>query len=422
MSQTLSAEKKERVAQRNILLFVIGKFISLSGANIYSFVIGLYILKVTGLGTSFALALICASLPRIFFGPIAGTIADKVNRKMLIILSEVVSGLLMVFILIYGHFLGLPLVLLYLSEAILAITSTFFSVTASSALASMAGDKNIQKAGSLNQSASSLAGIVGPLMAGILFAFLSIELIVLLTAITFFIAGIIEFFINFNLFEKKESLVKKEAFLHSMAGGFRYLKGNHLLFSLLKIAFWINFFFAGINVAIPYILNTTLHFSSQAYGITAAMVSVGALISSLVIARQKEHNQKIRMIRNGFLLLSLLVIMIGIPPMLGSGSSLFNVGYYIILLGLIGASIMLINIPIMVLIQRTTPNEMRGRIFGLVETISAAISPLGMILFGLLLDFIPSFYLPYIAGGAFFLVAVFSFSKLSEPAEAKLAG
>ena len=196
MNLALSAEKKERLAQRNILLFVIGKFISLSGASIYSFVIGLYILKVTGLGTSFALALVCASLPRILFGPIAGTIADKVNRKLIIIVSEVTSGLLMVFILIYGHYFGLPLVLLYLSEAILAITSTFFSVTASSTLASMAGEHNIQKAGSLNQSASSLAGIVGPLIAGILYAFLPIDLIVLLTAITFFGAGIIEYFIK----------------------------------------------------------------------------------------------------------------------------------------------------------------------------------------------------------------------------------
>ncbi|WP_462406419.1 MFS transporter [Gracilibacillus sp. Marseille-QA3620] len=422
MNLALSAEKKERLAQRNILLFVIGKFISLSGASIYSFVIGLYILKVTGLGTSFALALVCASLPRILFGPIAGTIADKVNRKMIIIVSEVTSGLLMVFILIYGHFFGLPLVLLYLSEAILAITSTFFSVTASSTLASMAGEHNIQKAGSLNQSASSLAGIVGPLIAGILYAFLPIDLIVLLTAITFFGAGIIEYFIKFNLFENKSAPVQKERFLHSLAGGLRYLKENSLLFSLLKMAFWINFFFAGINVAIPYILNTTLNFSSQAYGTTAAMVSVGALVSSLIISKQKEHNQKIRMIRNGFLLLSLLVILIGIPPMLGSDSSMFNISYYLILLGLIGASIMIINIPIMVLIQRTTPNEMRGRIFGLVETISAAIAPLGMILFGLLLDYIPSFYVPYITGGAFLFIAVFSLSKLSEPAEAKLAG
>ncbi len=422
MNPTLSAEKKERLAQRNILLFVIGKFISLSGAHIYSFVIGLYILKITGLGTSFALALICASLPRILFGPIAGTIADKVNRKMLIILSEAVSALLMVFILIYGHFFGLPLVLLYLSEAILAITSTFFSVTASSTLATMAGEQNIQKAGSLNQSASSLAGIIGPLIAGILYAFLSIELIVLLTAVTFFSAGIIEFFIKFNLFASKDSSVTKEPFFRSLAGGFSYLRGNDLLFSLLKIAFWINFFFAGINVAIPYILNTTLHFTSQAYGATAAMVSVGALISSLIISRQKEHNQKTRMIRNGFLVLSLLITMIGIPPMLGSTSSTINVSYYIILLGLVGASIMVINIPIMVLIQRTTPNEMRGRIFGLVETISAAISPLGMILFGLLLDYIPSFYIPFITGGAMFLTAVFSLSKLSEPAETRLAG
>lgn len=422
MSVGYTEAEQDRLSARNILLYVIGKFISLFGSSIYSFAIGLYILKITGSGTSFALALVFASVPRIIFGPIAGTLADRFNRKTIVIASEILSGLLMFFMLGYSHFFGLPLALLYSSEVLLAIFSTFFSVTASSTIPSMAGDHSIQKAGSLNQSASSLAGILGPIIAGILYGFMPIEGIILLNGITFTIAGVIELFIIFNLYAEKTIEQEKQRFLKSMTEGFSYLKENVFLFSLLKVSLWINFFFAGINVAIPYILNTSLNFSSQSYGIAASMVSVGALITSLIISRRPEIKDKLKKIRLGLIGLALLVIMIGIPPMLEINSEMANVSYYILVLGLIGSIIMVVNIPIQVLIQRTTPSHYLGRIFGLVETISSAISPLGMILFGILLDYIPSYFIPLITGFSLLLIVFLAMPKIKEPKEVELAG
>ena len=418
MNGSYAEEDKEQLSSRNILLFVIGKFISLFGASIYSFAVGLYILKITGSGTSFALALVFASVPRIIFGPIAGTIADRFNRKTIIISTEVLSGILMFFMIAYAYFFGLPIGLLYTSEALLAIFSTFFSVTASSSIPSMAGDKSIQKAQSLNQSASSLAGILGPISAGILYGFLSIEEIFLLTGTTFMIAAIIELFIIFNLYAKKIVDQGKEKFLKSLTEGFSYLKENDFLFSLLKVSLWLNFFFAGINVAIPYILNHTLEFSSQTYGIAASMVSVGALIASLIISSRPEMKNKLRKIRMGLTGLALMVILIGIPPMLGISSEIINVSYYIIVLGLIGSIIMVVNIPIHVLIQRTTPSQYLGRIFGFVETIASAISPLGMILFGILLDYIPAYFIPFISGFSLLLISLLAMTNAKEPKEA----
>ncbi len=421
MNAGYTEAEQDRLSARNILLFVTGKFISLFGSSIYSFAIGLYILKITGSGTSFALALVFASVPRIIFGPIAGTLADRYNRKMIIISSEILSGLLMFFMIGYSQFFGFPLALLYTSEVLLGIFSTFFSVTASSTIPSMAGNKSIQKAGSLNQSASSLAGILGPIIAGILYGFLAIEEIILLTGITFSLAGVIELFIIFNLYTEKAEKQEKTPFMQSLTEGFSYLKENVFLFSLLKVSLWINFFFAGINVAIPYILNTSLEFSSQSYGIAASMVSVGALITSLIISQRPEMKNKLKKIRLGLIGLAVLVMMIGLPPMLHLTSQIVNISYYIIVLGVIGSIVMIVNIPIHVLIQRTTPSHYLGRIFGLVETIASAISPLGMILFGVLLDYIPSYVIPLITGFSLLLISMIAMSKVKEPKEVELA-
>ena len=421
MIKMYSQAEQERISKRNILLFVTGKFISLFGASIYSFAIGLYILKITGSATSFALALVFASVPRIIFGPIAGTLADRFNRKTMIILTELLSGLLMFFMIGYAYFFGLPLGLLYTSEVLLAIFSTFFSITASSTIPSMAGGKSIQKAQSLNQSASSLAGILGPIIAGILYGFLSIQEIFLLTGITFTIAAVMELFIIFNLFSQIVKKSDKSGFLSSLNEGFTYLKDNVFLFSLLKVSLWLNFFFAGINVAIPYILNNSLKFSSQAYGVAASMVSVGALFMSLFLSSRPEMTNKLKKIRFGLIGCAIMVISMGIPPMLQIRSELFNIGYYILILGLIGSLIMVVNIPIHVLIQRTTPSHYLGRIFGFVETIASAISPLGMILFGVLLDYIPAFFIPLITGISLFLISLLSMRNVKEPKEVELA-
>lgn len=422
MSAQLSLEQKKRLSNRNILLFVSGKFISLFGSSIYSFAIGLYILKLTGSGTSFAVALVCASVPRIIFGPIVGTLADRFDRKKIIILSEVLSGLLMLFMIGYSVLFGLPLLLLYISEVLISIFSTFFSVTASSSIPSMAGDKSIQKAGSLNQSASSLAGILGPIIAGILYGFLSIQMIILINACSFIVAAVIEAFILFDLYANHEKTVEKQEFFQSMKEGFLYLKDNGFLYSLIKASFWINFFFAGINVALPYLLVTELKFSSSSYGLVSAIVSVGALLTSLILSTRKEIRDKMKAIRLGLYGLAILTTAIGIPPMLEISHMTFNVSYYLVVLGAIGAIIMIVNIPIQVLIQRTTPSHYLGRIFGLVETIASAISPIGMVLFGIMLDHLPSFYIPILAGTALLFIAIFGMRGISAPTETKLAG
>ena len=68
---------------KNMILYFTGSFLSNVGSGIYSFAIGLYILKITGSALNFALSMALGIVPRIILSPVAGTIADKFDRKKL---------------------------------------------------------------------------------------------------------------------------------------------------------------------------------------------------------------------------------------------------------------------------------------------------------------------------------------------------
>ena len=111
---------------------MIGKMTSLLG-GIYTFAMGLYVLKTTGSGMGFATTLICGSIPRMICGPIAGAVADRVNRKWLVIGTDLLSSLTMLIMFILATTFGPSLLFIYVS-ALLSICASFYSVALTSSI------------------------------------------------------------------------------------------------------------------------------------------------------------------------------------------------------------------------------------------------------------------------------------------------
>ncbi|MFD3445979.1 MFS transporter [Microbacteriaceae bacterium 4G12] len=404
-TETVQNDKRLSLATRNIALFMIAKLSSLLGVSVYTFAAGLYVLKITGSGTNFAITLVCGSVPRIIFGPIAGTIADRMNRKWLVIGAEICSSVIMLTMFLIAISFTPSLPLIYVSSILISICATFFSVAFTSSIPCLVDDGRIQKAGALNQAATSLASILGPVIGGLIYGFISLPNFMLLNSITFFLAAVIELFIIFDLYGVKKE-VKTEAFFASIREGFQYVKENKGLFSILKTALWVNFFFCALMVSLPYIIVQKLSFSSQQYGIIEGMFAVGMLGTSIIISTRPEAKDKFRVVRNGLVILGLLLVSVSLPLIASSLPKVIIFAYYMVVTVLVGVYIISVNIPIQVLIQRTTAEQYRGRVFGLVETIASAISPLGMVFFGLLIDYVPTFSIPLSAGIALFFVAI----------------
>ncbi|PGZ60753.1 MFS transporter [Bacillus cereus] len=395
---------KMKIATRNIILMMIGKMTSLLGAGIYTFAMGLYVLKTTGSGMGFATTLICGSIPRMICGPIAGAVADRVNRKWLVIGTDLLSSLTMLIMFILATTFGPSLLFIYVSAALLSICASFYSVALTSSIPNLVDEERIQKASALNQTAASLSNILAPIIGGVVFGFFSIKSFFLLNSITFFLAGVIQLFIVFDLY-KKEMLESKEHFLTSIKEGFSYIKRQHEIYGLMKIALWVNFFASALFVSLPYIVIQNLHLSSKQLGVVEGMLAVGMLIGAIVLSVRKEVNNPFRSVYIGLFLFAGLSICT-VFPLLVTIPKVASFIYYIAFMILTGISMMVVNIPMQVHMQKTTDPNYLGRVFGLLETIATAIAPLGMIVYGLLLDMLPTSIVMMTLGGGLLLVVL----------------
>ncbi|WP_242142790.1 MULTISPECIES: MFS transporter [unclassified Bacillus cereus group] len=394
-----------KIATRNILFMMVAKIISLLGAGIYTFAMGLYVLKITGSGMGFATTLICGSVPRMVCGPIAGAVADRVNRKWLIIGMDLLSSLTMFTMFILATTFEPSLFFIYISAALLSVCASFYSVALTSSIPHLVNEERIQKANALNQTADSLSRVLAPIIGGMIFGFFSITSFFLLNGITFFLAVIVQLCIAFHLY-KKEDTENNEPFLTSIKEGFTYVKQQQEIYGLMKIALWVNFFSSALFVSLPYIIVQSLHLSSKQLGTIEGMLAVGMLIGAAVLSVRKEISNPFRSVYIGLFIFASLSLCT-VVPLLITISKVASFIYYIIFVLLSGFSMMIVNIPMQVHIQKTTNQAYLGRVFGLLETIATAITPLGMIIYGFLLDRLPtSIVVITLGAGLFFVVFV----------------
>ncbi|GAA0780233.1 MFS transporter [Hathewaya limosa] len=85
----------------NINCYILGRAISSFGTQIYNFILALYILKITGTALTFAITLVLSIIPRIILGPIAGILVDRLDRKKIIVITDILCGIIMLLLYLY---------------------------------------------------------------------------------------------------------------------------------------------------------------------------------------------------------------------------------------------------------------------------------------------------------------------------------
>lgn len=399
---------KLRKATYHLWTFTISKLISTFGVSVFTFGISFYILSITGSATSFAIVLICNILPRVIMAPFAGYAADKYSKKTIIIVAQICSVVAVAGLLSVSLTIGLSLIAIYLTEIVLSITSLFSGVTFSSSIANLVDSERIQKAMSFNQMSISIASIGGPAVGGLLFGLVSIEMFLIIHMVSYIIAVILESTMDFKLFTTRiteEVNDKKETMLQNMKAGVTYVKQHRILIVIVWVALVINFFFGAFTVGYAFILVDGLKVQSAHFGITEGALAVGMLVTSIYLSTRKEVKFPLVVVKRGILIMGALMALVTFPlliqlPYIGV------VSFYIVLMFTFGVSMVFVNTPIGVMMQKRIDEEYRGRVFGLLETMSLSLMPLGMVLFGFLYDVVPAQYV-LIGSSVILLLAVF---------------
>lgn len=406
------------IESRNIFIFSIGSLISGLGTMLYNFSIGLYVLKLTGSSLNFSITILLSMLPKIILFPIAGILADKHSRKTTIVVMDVLSFILLLTIYIAVSKNNLTLLFIYLTSILLSSFNAFFSVNIESCIPNLVSKNKIIKINSINSMINSIVRISGPILSGIAYSIFEIKYIILINAISFLISAIFELFLIIKNSDIKSSI--HSSFISNIKFSLLYIKKNKLIYLIIKYSMLINFLTLNILIAIPYYCINVIKISSSLYGIIQIALPLGMICSSFLYTTTK--NKKINILKQMFIIILLiafshfiLFIILKIELIIKMKLILLFICIFII-----GFLLCNIEIPINANLQNLFDDNIRGRLNGILSSLSQILSPISIFFFGFLVD---KFYVSYtilIAGAAFLILSFLLFRDINKKTKVTL--
>ena len=168
-AQTVTAEEAP-TGMRTFLIIWLGQLVSMIGSGLTSFALGVWIYDQTGEATPFALTVLFGSLPGVLLAPVAGAIADRWNRRLIMIVSDTGAALLTLFIAFILFFSdgGLQVWHIYGVALIGSSLGVFQWSAYQPSITMMVPKKHFGRASGMMQAGDAVRGIIAPLLAGAL--------------------------------------------------------------------------------------------------------------------------------------------------------------------------------------------------------------------------------------------------------------
>lgn len=393
---------------KNFNLMIIGQIISLFGANILKFVLSLYILDLTGSADVFATVLSISILPSILFLPIGGVIADRFNRRNLMVIFDFSSSLIILALIIIFLYSQISVLLICIVMTLLSIISSMYQPTVQASIPLLLGEKELMKGNGIVSGVNALTVIISPILGGLLYSFAGFKIILIISCISFFLSAIMEIFIKIPFIKKPfDGKIISLVFIDLKEGLNYILKENRFILKIMILAALLNMFLSAfIMVAIPYIIKITLSCSNQVFGFVQGAISFSAILGAISMGfaskKIKIENIYILLLGCGVLFIP---IAISISPILINLNFIFSLSIIIFSASLIMMLCSILSIFLLSVIQKQTPNEIMGKVMSILFAASTCAIPLGQVVYGKLLDgFSSNVYITVFIAGVFIMI------------------
>lgn len=398
--QRVNKKRKFYRENANLFLFLSGKFISVFGSAIYTFAVGLYLLKTTGSGLTFATNIVLYTLPMVLINPFAGVIADRINKKIVVVGSDFINGLFLLAVYILVGEIGLSVPLVYTSTFIITVLAIFFNIAIESAKPNLVSKKKLVKINSMARVIESGSYVAGPMVGGLVFALIDMRLFIFINGISFMLSALLEMFIDFDYNKSgvpegntmdmsREDLKNKKSIWVEIKEGYYYIFSRKHMKALLYIFTALNFIFSfSVTVPLPYLLNTTWKVDSTIYGIIQGGFPIGMIIGALLVEKIMEKISYSKLLKRINYSASIGVLAFAVPLFTFNDipNQLFITIYYTLLMLLTGIIVSWVDVPLNVLLQQIVPEKILGRVLSVKLSIIKVIVPIALIISGYLVN------------------------------------
>ncbi|MDR3295929.1 MAG: MFS transporter [Clostridiales Family XIII bacterium] len=397
---------------KDFMLVAAGQIISLFGNQAVRFALPLYLLNLTGSSVLFGTILAVSFIPMLFLFPVGGIIADRVNkRNVMVILDFGTAILIFLFCLLAGKLDIVPLIAV--TMVLLYGIQGAYQPAVQASIPALVETEHIMQGNSV-VNLTSLSGMLGSVIGGILYSAVGLAPILYVSIGCFSASAVLEIFIHIP-FEKKQTTG------NIFATGFNDLKESfHFMFQERPVLLKMSLLYASLNllltslvlIAVPVLLTQRLGFAPDAanrlYGYAQGVIAAGAILGGLLAG---ILSKKLKAKASPFLLAGCaLSVLIG-----GAALHMLKdpMEIYLILVigcGLLVALSTLFQIQMMSCLQILTPRNLTGKVISCVICVCMCTNPLGQFLYGVIFENIGSgVYLPFYASALLMAgIAVFT--------------
>lgn len=331
-----------------------GELVANIGSGMTAFALAIYVLQLTGSVIWVSVVTMLAYLPTVLLSPIGGLLADRFDRRLMMICGDLFSGLGLLYILVSiqsGHE-GLAPILVGVT-----INSVFISLLDPSYKATVTDlltEDEYAKASGLVQMAGNAKYLISPALAGLLMGFANISVVLIIDICTIFVTVFAVMTVRKSIHVVKP---RKETFhfIKEMKEGLQMITANKGVLLLVVLMGLMCFFIGFIQtLMIPMILPLS---DTRTVGFLESVSAIGMLVGSMVIGVKgiKRHHARI---------LAMSLILCGCFMALTGCST--NLLFILVTCILFFATLPFVNTCADVLIRVSIPNEAQGRAWGII--------------------------------------------------------
>ncbi|WP_224724991.1 MFS transporter [Paenibacillus vietnamensis] len=371
--------------------------LSLLGNTFHSIALNLWVLQTTGSAKLMSAVLITHLAAGILFGSFAGTVADRVDRRTLMWVTDLVRFALVAAIAILVYLPSVPFVYIVLLTGLTAFAGTFRTPAFQASLAEIVSKAQVTQAVGAIGIADNLIRITGFALGGIAVAFFGGAFAIAIDAAAFLVSAVLLFASGkFPYAAAKEPSKPKTSFKEDLAQGLRYMWSDPFTKAAVILLTVVMFFFLSTFMLIQVMAVKVWLAPPFVFGLLEACIPLGYVAGSALIMRLDK-----RIRRRGIWILGSLLLMGPVFIVIAQMPSAVGALPFILLVGFLFSFSTTI---VYIVLREAIEPGLQGRVFGMLGSLTSAAPPVGLAVFSALSDeFGPSLIIS--ASGACMLLA-----------------
>lgn len=372
----MRANPPTRLWNRHFTLFLLGTTQSVFGSTLTAVAMAFLVLELTGSAAATGLTIALATLPHVF-GPLAGTLVDRMSLRIPLIAGDIAQGVLALVTWVLAVNGVLPVGFIYASALLSGVITVFYRPASEALLPTLVPRTELVRANTILHGGTQTVTLLGYGVSGWLVTAIGVKPALLVDALSFFVMGSLFLLIAMP---PVASDPRQQTFLQDLRGGFAALRSIPVLGALVGVGFVVMAAMAPLNMLLPK-LSVDLGLSAQGYSSSMMALTVGMIVGSAVIAWMGNRFRARPAVTLGLLICAvfyaLLTFAQSIPGLMA-------------LTFLLGVGMSANQAGTMYLIQTLTPPQYLGRVFAVVMSSMMLALPLTLFLLAPIADRVQS--------------------------------